>query len=69
MAPWEHQLPPLADLARTTALELVFGQAWEGRGFPEPLNLQLLNLARLIDKAVGEYEAARAAFAAHDSCS
>jgi hypothetical protein len=65
--PVEHQLPDLAELSQTSFLSLALAQAWEGRQLREPTNLQLLTMARLLDKAFRDYDAARNAFRDHDT--
>lgn len=65
--PVQHQLPDLAELSQTNFLSLALAQAWEGRQLGEPTNLQLLTMARLLDKALRDYDAARNAFRDHDT--
>ena len=62
----QHDLPDLSSLARTSFLQLALAQRFEGRAWAEPLNLQLLMTARLLDKAITDYERARVAFDEHD---
>jgi hypothetical protein len=59
-------MPPLAHLDRNNALNAVLNSLAGSRGvLPDPAYGLQMNLARLIDKAIREYESARESFDAY----
>jgi hypothetical protein len=62
-----HCLPDLSDLHQTNLMALAVAQQWEKHRYAASTNLQLVTVARLLDKALRDYQSARKPFGEHDT--
>jgi hypothetical protein len=65
----EHtgELPDLSRLPRTNFFDRLINLSFGMGGYPEPAQFQLTTAARLLDKALADWDLARAEFASHVS--
>jgi hypothetical protein len=62
-----HRLPDLSDLQQTNLMALALAQQLENHRYEARTNFQLVTVARLLDKALRDYEWARKSFGEHDT--
>ena len=62
-----HRLPDLSDLHQTNLLALAVAQQLENHRYEAPTDFPLVTVARLLDKALRDYEWARKSFGEHDT--